>query len=188
MKAIAFKAFDLQAAPFKVTDQTGLYDSPLLDIITHELARSDNAVSVYRKYKTRTFTLRGEITTDSEANLEASIDLLKLQLVRQVGDVAYGWAGGTRYANAECPNLAIIRGKSDIDRCAWSAPFFMAVPFTSDKVTRDFITTLAGATGGTNIIAVSNIGTYLAEPYITLTITALEPNITDVSLVGWPNP
>lgn len=182
MKAMAFKNFDLQQAPFKVVEQTGLFDSPLLDIITHELARSDNAVSVYRKYKSRTFSLRGNITTDSEAALEAAIDQLKLALVRQQGDLVTPWAGVNRYFNAECPNVAIIRGPSDIDRCGWSAPFFMAVPFSTDNVTRDFMTAVTGHTAGSLTVAVSNIGTYLASPYITLTLTGISPNVSDVSI------
>lgn len=187
MKAMAWKTLDLQAAPYKVIDQTGLFDSPLLDIISYELARSDNAVAVYRKYKSRNFSLRGEVKGSTEAQLEAAIDQLKLALVRQSGDLAFDWAGSTRYATAECPNVAIIRGPQDITRCGWSAPFFMAVPFTSDKVTRDFFTAVTGWTAGSLTIAVNNIGTYLASPYITLTLTGISPNVSDVSItIGNP--
>ena len=182
MKAMAFKAFDLQAAPFKVVEQSGLFDSPILDIISYELARSDNAVAVYRKFKSRNFNLRGTITSTNEAGLEAAIDQIKLALVKQEGDLAYDWAGGTRYAHAECPNVAIIRGPQDLTRCGWSAPFFMAVPFTSDNVTRNFMTAVAGHTAGSLVVAVNNIGTYLASPFITLTLTGISPNVSDVSI------
>ncbi len=187
MKSMVFKGFDLQAAPFKVVDQDGLYDSPLIDIISHELARSDNAVEVFNRYKSRNFTLRGQIKAATEADLEAAIDAIKLALVQQKGDLAYDWAGGTRYATARCLNVAIARSRSDITQAGWSAPFFMAVPFTTDNITRDFFTALTGINAGSTTIGVNNGGTYLANPFITLTITGLEPNISDVSFtIGNP--
>lgn len=181
MKAMAFKGFNLQAAPYKVVSEDGLFSSPLVDIISHELARSDNAVAVYRKYKSRSFTLRGNINAGDEASLEAAIDALKLAIVRQQGELVTTWAGANRYFTCEGQNLAISRGPTDIDRCGWSAPFFMAIPFSTDNVTRDFMTAVTGHTSRSYTAGVTNIGTYLAAPFITLTYTAVEPNISDFS-------
>jgi hypothetical protein len=181
MKSVAFKGFNLQASPYKVIREDGLLTSPVLDIISFELARSDNAVSVYRKYRPRSFTLVGEIKATTEVELEQAIDQLKLNLLRQIGDVVVDWAGGYRYFNAECQNLIINRGTNDVTQCGWSAGFYMAVPFSTDNTTRDFMTAVTGQTAGTTIVSVNNIGTHLAVPYITLTITGLEPNTSDVS-------
>lgn len=181
MKSMVFKGFNLQTAPYKVIRESGLLDSPVRDIISYELARSDNAVSVFRRYKSRSYTLSGNIISDTEADLEGAIDTLKLSLLNQVGDLVVGWGTGFRHFSSECQNVAIGRGTSDVDRCSWSASFYMPVPFSTDNTTRNFMTAVAGVTVGTSLIAVTNIGTYLAHPYITLTLTGLEPNATDVS-------
>lgn len=182
MKSMIFRGFNLQSAPYKVVRETGLLDSPVRDIITHELARSDNAVSVFRKYKSRTFTLTGQIKAGTSAELEGAIDALKLNLLNQIGDLVVEWGAGYRYFRAECQNVAIGRGTSDVTQCVWSASFFMAVPFSTDNTTRDFFTSVAGNTLGSFTVGVNNIGTYLAEPYLTLTLTGLEPNLSDVSI------
>lgn len=187
MKSLVFRGFDLQAAPYKVTREEGLLNSPAREIISHELARSDNAVSVFRKYRPRQYTLGGNIQADTEADLELAIDRLKLQLLAQTGDMVVAWAGGYRYFNSECQNVIINRGRGDIDRCGWSAGFFMPVPFSTDNTTRDFMTDVAGWTAGSLSVGVNNIGTYLAFPFITITLTALEPNTSDVSItIGNP--
>lgn len=181
MKSMLFKGFDLQAAPYKVIREDGLLNSPQRDIIAHELARSDNAVAVFRKYRPRNYTLVGEMKADTEAELEGAIDQLKLKLLSQIGDLQVAWAGGYRYFNSECQNVIINRGTNDVTRCGWSAGFFMAVPFSTDNTTRDFMTDVSGHTAGTLTVSVNNIGTYLAFPFITITITGLEPNTSDVS-------
>ncbi len=181
MKGMAFRGFNLQSAPYKVIRETGLLDSPVRDIISHELARSDNAVAVFRRYKSRTFTLSGQIKATDSAALEGAIDALKLALLNQIGDLVVEWGGGYRYFRAECQNVAIGRGTSEVTQCSWSASFFMPVPFSTDNVTRDFFTSVVGNTLGSFTVGVNNIGTYLAEPFLTLTLTGLEPNISDVS-------
>lgn len=182
MKSLIFKGLDLQGAPFKVTREEGLLNAPQRDVIAHELARSDNSVAVFRRYKARTFTLAGDIIAASEADLEAAIDALKLGLLAQIGELQVAWAGGYRYFTAECLNVIINRGRGDITRCGWSAQFFMATPFSTDNITRDFFTAVTGHTARSLSIGVNNIGTYLADPFITLTLTALEPNTTPVSI------
>lgn len=182
MKGMTFKGFNLQSAPYKVIRETGLLDSPVRDIISHELARSDNAVAVFRRYKSRTYMLSGQIKAGTSAELEAAIDALKLALLNQVGDLVVEWGAGFRYFSSECQNVAIGRGTSDVTQCSWSASFYMPVPFSTDNTTRDFFTAVAGNTLGSFTVGVNNIGTYLAEPYLTLTLTGLEPNISDVSI------
>jgi len=180
-KPMVFRGFNLQSEPYKVTFEEGLFNSPLKDIILYELARSDNAVAVYRRYKSREFTLGGHIKTDSSDSLEAAIDALKAALLLQSGELAVGWAGGTRYFEAECANLNINRRNTELDHSGWSAQFVMPVPFSTDGVTRDFITAVSGHTLATLQVGVNNIGTYLAYPFITLVITALEPNTSNVT-------
>lgn len=118
MKGMTFRGFNLQSAPYKVIRETGLLDSPVRDIISHELARSDNAVAVFRRYKSRTFTLSGQIKTGTSAELEGAIDALKLNLLNQIGDLVIEWGTGFRYFRAECQNVAIGRGTSDVTQCA----------------------------------------------------------------------
>lgn len=182
-KAISFKGFDLQADPFKVVRAPDLYNSPELEITAYELARSDGAESVYRRYKSRSFVLNGNISVDTPADLEPAIDTLKLALLNQVGDLAATWGSGLRYFNSECRNIAIALDQADVTRCGWSAQFYMKQPFSTDNVTRDLITAVAGSTVGSFSASTNVLGTYFAAPYIVLTLTALDPNNSDVSIV-----
>ena len=186
-KAISFKGFDLQADPYKVVRAPELYNSPELDIIAYELARSDGAESVFRRYKSRAFTLNGNISVDTPADLEPAIDTLKLAILNQIGDVAATWGSGLRYFNSECKNVIVSLDQADITRCGWSAQFYMKQPFSTDNVTRDLMTAVASNTVGSFSVSTNNVGTYFAAPYIVITLTGLEPNTSDISItIGNP--
>lgn len=186
MKAVSFRGLSLQTGPYRTSDSGDLYNSPQREIMSKELARSDNAVKVYRRYKSGNKTIAGTIRGDTETALEQSIDALKLQLLNQEGELSYGWAGGTRHFNAECLNVNIARGATDLTRAAWSAQFYLDMAFATDGQTLNLFT--AGTVSlGSQSFAVNNAGTYLAIPYITLTLTAYEPNLTESTItVGNP--
>lgn len=186
-KPMSFKGFDLQADPYRVSDYGELFNGPSVDVTSYELARSDGAVDVFKRLKGRSFTLTGYIKATSAANLEAAFDQIKLAMLEQQGDLATAYAGSTRYYNALCQNIGITRNASDISQSVWSAQFWMAQPFATDNVTRNLITALTGQTAGSLNLSAINNGTYLANPYIQITLTALEPNTSDVSItIGNP--
>lgn len=229
MKAITFNGFDLQSGPYRVVDVGELFNSPIRDIIAEELARSDNAVAVFRKYTSRKYTLSGNVRDVSSAALESAIDALKLNLLGNIGQTKAGWGSriyiiqsgdtlatiaaannttverllelnptitdpdviidgdpltmdGYRYFESECQNVSISRGATDLTRAGWSAQFYMPIPFSTDGST-ETLASVTGATTPSQQLPTTNIGTYLGLPYITLTITALEPNISDVDIV-----
>lgn len=187
MKPITFAGTDLQSGPYRVVDVGSLFDSPIRQIIAEELARSDNAVAVFRKYTARDFTLSGNITETSSAALEAAIDQLKLGLLSVRGNLSAGWGSGFRYFDAECKNVNISRGSTALTQCGWSAQFYMPKPFSTDGTTQNLITAVTAQTAASSQLAVSNIGTYLALPYFTITLTGLEPNTSDVTItIGNP--
>lgn len=182
MKAFKFVGFDLQSGPYNVQDSGDLFNSPEREIIYKELARADYAVSVYRHFKPRSFMLAGSITTESSIALEDAIDEIKRSIMNQRGELEVGWGTGSRFYEAECTDVKIVRKQADVSLCGWLAPFFMARPFATDGSTQNLITAFA-TTAGAITVGTSNIGTYLALPYITLTITAIEPNNAAVDLV-----
>lgn len=187
MKPISFINTDLQSGAYRVTDTGNLLDSPTRTIISQELARSDNAVAVFRRYGSRSYVLQGTITNDTSAELEASIDALKLALLDQIGDLSVGWGSGYRYFNSECKNVNIARKATDVTNCVWSAEFFMPKPFSTDGTTADLITAISGQTAGSSQTSTNNTGTYLADPLLTVTLTACEPNISDATItIGNP--
>lgn len=187
MRSLQFIDLDLQADPYRTQSIGSLFDSPIRQIIAEELARSDNAVAVYRKYTARDFTLSGNIREATSDALDSAIDQLKSRLLNRRGDLKAGWAGGYRYFDAECKNVNIARGATDLTQCGWSAQFYMPVPFSTDGSTQDLISAVSGQTAGSSQLAVSNIGTYLALPYFTITLTGLEPNTSDVTItIGNP--
>jgi len=186
-KAYVFKGFNLQSSPYQVTGAPNLYDSPDVDITAYDLARTDGAAKVYDRYKPRSFVLNGNIKVATPTDLEPAFDALKLALLKQVGDLATDWGTGTRYFNCECKNIAIIRDRGHNTQVGWSGQFYMAQPFSTDNVTRDIMTAVVGNTTGSLTASTNNIGTYFAAPYITLTLTGITPNNSDVTItIGNP--
>ena len=186
-KSLIFKGFNLQGSPYQVTDAPNLYDSPQVDVTAYELAGSDGAAKVFDRYKARPFVLNGNIKVATPEELEPAIDALKLALLRQTGDLAAAWGTGTRYFNSECLNIGIARGRGHNTQVGWSGQFYMQQPFSSDNVTRDLMTAIAGNTSGTATGSTNNIGTYFTAPFITLTLTNISPNNSDVTItIGNP--
>lgn len=183
MRAVLFNGFNLQSSPFTVQG-TDAFDAPVRQIITQELARSDNAVDVFRRYTSRDIAINGTITSTSEAACDAAIDQLKLTLMQAgAGTLQVGWGSGYRYWGAEVKNLNIARGTNDVSRAAWSAQLHCPKFYATDGNT-DTLLNSVGNTLGSFSNVITPQGTYLAYPVITITLTALgiSPSTFDLSI------
>lgn len=186
MQAVSSMGLDLQDGPFRVTDLGTLLRGPDSMIVSEELARTDGAVSVFRRYGSRSYTISGTIRENTASALEQAIDQLKLSLLQQKGETVIGWAGGSRYYPSECNNVMISRGASELTRCSYSAQFFMEKPFAHNG-TVETLATASAQTTASQQLSTNNIGTYLASPLIEITFTAIEPDDSDVTItIGNP--
>lgn len=169
-RAFNFNGFDLQAAPYSVID-TDAFSSPEREVISHELARSDNAVSVFRKYKSRVINLSGLIADSTSDLVDAEIDAIKFNLMNGgKGVLNIGWAGGTRSWGAEVINNFITRKNNDVTRANYSAQLFCEKAYATNGQTGTLITsTLAANT----VYAVAVDSTFMVEPVLVFTINSI---------------
>lgn len=182
MRSLSFNGLNLQADPFRTVDLGELMGSPTRNIIAEELARSDNAVAVFRKYMSRSYTISGNLRDATSDLVDAAIDQIKYRMLHQIGDMALGWAGGTRYYRSECKNVNIARSATDLTRAGWSAEFFMPIAFATDGTTATLASSTA-VTAASQTLATNNIGTYLALPIIEITFTAVSPTVSPIEIV-----
>lgn len=182
-RSITFSGFDLQAAPYSIIS-TDAFSSPEREIIFQELARADNAVAVFRRYRSRTITVGGMISDSTSDLLDADIDTLKLKVMQAgKGTLAVGWAAATRNWGAECKNMIISRANTDVSRAAFSAEFFCENAFCTDGVTGTLLSTTV--TDANPFSVVSN-GTFISSPFITLTINSIGTATAVDIIIGNP--
>lgn len=185
-RAFTVLGMDLTADPYRVTS-TDAFSSPAKDITSQELARSDFAVALYRRIKSRTINVGGLINAADEVSCDMAIDSIKSQLLNGgTGNIAIGWGTGLRYWVGECQNLNISRSATDISRAAWSATLYCAKAFAVDGTGYVPFATAATLTTASNSIVVSNSGTYLATPVITLNVTSVTPSTGVDYVIGNP--
>lgn len=186
MRGVEFNAFDLQADPYRVVD-TDAFSGPQREIIFKELARTDNAVSVFRRFKSRDITLQGVINGASSDAVDQAIDDLKLKLLLAAqGNLDIDWAGGIRRWRAECKNVIISRASGDLSRAAFNAQFFCEKSFATDgQALAELLDETV--TSGDIPYSVSPGGTYMASPVFTLTINSIDPDDSAVAItIGNP--
>ncbi len=165
-----FTGFVLSTAPYAVLG-TDAFSGPEREIISKELARADNAVAVFRRYRSRIINLNGEVTTNTSDAADLLQDTLKLKtLFAPKGFLNIGYAGGTRKWPAECTNCFITRTAQDISRFTYSMQFFADKAYATDGTTGTLLNTTITAA---NPFAVSVIGTFMALPQLTLTINSV---------------
>ena len=187
MRAVLFNGFNLQSKPFKVQG-TDAFSAPVRDIIVHELARSDNAVDVFRRYNSRNINLNGSIHADDEVGCDLAIDQLKLKVMQAgKGQLQMGYAGGYRYWAAEAKNLNIARRATDLSTAAWSVQMLVAKFYATDGNRDVLIDDEVVTTDSANIL-ITPLGTYLSRPLITITYGAIDPSDSDLEItIGNPN-
>lgn len=169
-RAFNFSGFNLQQAPYRVLG-TDAFSGAEKEIIYKELARANNAVAVFRRFRSRIINLNGEVVDATSDLVDAEQDMIKTKLLfAGKGSLNIGYAGGTRSWPAECTNCFITRGAEDVSRFVWSAQFFADKAYSTDGTTGSLINTTIT---GDNTFSVSVGGTFLAQPQFTLTVNSI---------------
>jgi len=179
--AVSFEGFDLTASPYSVVklDPIG---SPSKSTTMFPLARADGSVRTFEKYDSRIITVEGTIISDSQANMESAIDDLKEQLRLESGSLQYDWAGGVRIHECTCTDFNIDRNPGNISFVPYVAQFECESPFATDGVT-DTLVSSQSITTATYDMAITVAGTYDAQPVITMTISAINPSVSDTQII-----
>lgn len=179
--AVSFEGFDLTASPYSVTtlDPVG---SASKSTTLFPLARADGSVRVFQKYDSKVITVVGRIVSDSQANLESAIDDLKEQLRLESGSLQYDWAGSVRIHECTCTDFNIDRNPGNISFVPYSAQFECESPFSTDGTT-DTLVNAQSITAATYDMAITVAGTYDAQPVITMTISAINPSVSDTQII-----
>lgn len=186
MKPFSFNGFGLSTDPYRVTD-TDAFTAPTKEITVAELARAHGGVALFRRFKPRTINISGYFKDADSDALEADLDALKNNLLNVTGQLAVGYRSGFRYWTAEGQNVNISRGATDVTKMAYSAQFLAPSPFATDGTTQNLFTAVTGNTNRSFQLGVNNIGTFLALPFITITMTAISPTNAPITItIGNP--
>lgn len=178
MRAVVFEALDMQTANI-LTTQTDAFSAPPRSISSAELARFDGAVELFRRYGSRNISLSGWLVEDSITSNDELMDQLKLYLNR-TGNLDIGFAGGTRRWYGTMQNVVINQDNGEVSKAQWSAQLFCANPFATDTTSAELFNVTT--TDGSKIQGLSALGTAYAIPVIEVTITAISPNNSDVTM------
>lgn len=180
--SVTFGATELSAGAYQATD-TDAFSAPLKDVTIIELARADGSLQLLDRLKGRNIVVEGWIVTDSVTELRDAMDALKALMLVGEQPLRVTESGSYReWSSAKLNNVAITRGGQDVTFCRFSAEFFSKNPFAIDGAT-DALVSIAAQTAATSLTNISPGGSYYAAPEISITLTALEPNTTPVSIV-----
>lgn len=179
-KSFVFRTLNLQAGDFVTTD-TDAFSMPPRQISSKDLARADGAAVLFKKFSPRIINASGYINAPDEYTRDNDVDQLKLALL-QDGNLDVGYRGGIRRWAATLQNLNVAVAANDVSYAAWSAQFFCGVPFATDTTTLVPHTPVTQTTGSNSIPVLFN-GTFFALPIITLTVNAVNPTTSPVTIV-----
>jgi hypothetical protein len=168
--AVAYGTLNMQTEKIWATT-TDVFSAPENNVQTDNLAQSDGAIFVRSSVRAKSFSVAGIIRGDSIADTDSLIDQFKmgLRLAQQNFDIAY--AGSVRRYVASPQNIMITRERGQAT-AGWSVQFICASPVGMDTNSSTLLAATPVTTSTASIpIAVG--GTYQAEPYIKVTLTAV---------------
>lgn len=183
-RAFNFSGFDLTIAPYKVLG-TDAFSGAEKEIIYKELARGDNAVATFRRFRSRIINLNGAVVDATSDAADADQDAIKLKtLYAPKGKLNIGYAGGTRSWSAECTNCFITRNAEDVSQFLYSMQFFADKAYAVDGTTGTIINTTIT---GDNTFSVLLGGTFLSLPQFTLTVNSVTATGPVDIIIGNPD-
>lgn len=178
--AISYDGFDLNDGTYNTVDLNPM-GSPSKKTTTLDLARADGSLRVFQKFASKNIILTGRIISDTKANLDLAIDALKMQMRREMGDLQYEWGNGVRIHNCTAVDVKCEKGPGDISTCPFQIVFECESPFATDGVTDTWMNA-AAITTSTSDMNITINGTMDAQPIITITVTAINPTISNVTM------
>ncbi len=179
MIGILFDVFSLQAAGVYTT-QTDVYSAPARQLDAEKLANADGSVVVNDSLQSKVFTCEGYMVADTVSDLDELIDTFKTNLNKRDGNFDIDYASSIRRYVATPRNITISRPKG-LNTAGWSVEFFCANPVGSD-IAESTLLAATIITSSSSIAAMTIAGSYIAEPVITVTITAVTGGTTNKSI------
>jgi len=181
MIGLTFAGVDLSSGANTVTE-TDAFSAPSKTTKIIELARRDGSVQVFEKFNSRTIQVSGYVKADTGLNLRAAMDQLKKLLLAPKSQLTLTEDGyPMTWDQTKMKNLNIARDRNQVSYATWSAEFFSQQPFGVDGISDTWFD--QDVTGATQTVAFNVYGTYPGYPIIDITVTAINPNDTDTTIV-----
>lgn len=180
-REIILDGLNLQEGDFRITGAPDIFSAPPKEIKTVDLAREDGSVVVFEKYLPKDAGLQGYINTADELSADLALDTLKRYSGRKGIELKVGYAGGYRIWTVEVETVIVSRNASDLSYIPFSIKIKAANPIATDD-TEDTLVNATGVTTSSKTVGVNNDGTYKAKPVIVLTVNAIDPSVSDVTI------
>lgn len=177
---VTYDGFDLTAGLYRVTALDPM-SSPKKMTELLQLARKHGSLRVFESYESKTIMVAGYINATSSAELEGAIDTLKSFMRRESGDLEYDWDGGVRIHNCTATDVNISRDQTNISFVPYAISFECESPFAKDGVTDTWMAATAITTAILDTAITAN-GTMDSQPTITITVGAINPTVSDVTM------
>lgn len=181
MIGLTFAGIDLSSGANTVTE-TDAFSAPQKTTKIIELARRDGSVLVFEKFNSKTISVSGYVKADTGLNLRAAMDQLKRLLLAPKSSLTLIEDGYSMiWDQTKMRNLNISRDRTQVTYATWSAEFFSQQPFGVDGVSDTWFD--QDVTAASNTVPFVVNGTYPGYPIIDITVTAINPNDTDTTIV-----
>ncbi len=177
---VSFSGLDLTSGYYTVNELDPISSpSKMTELIA--LARKHGSVRVFESYNSKTILVSGRITATSSSELETAIDTLKAHMRRESGELQYDWESGVRIYSCTAKNVTIDRNQMNISFVPYQIEFECESPFAKDGVTDTWMAATAITTSSLNTNITAE-GTMDSQPIITITVSAMDPVISDVTM------
>ena len=181
MIGLTFAGVDLSSGANTITE-TDAFSAPSKTTKIIELARRDGSVQVFEKFNSKTISVSGYVKADTGLNLRAAMDQLKkLLLAPKSSLVLTEDAYPMTWDQVKMRNLNISRDRTQVTYATWSAEFFSQQPFGVDGVSDTWFD--QDVTAASNTVAFVVNSTYPGYPIIDITVTAIDPDDADTTIV-----
>ncbi len=180
MTSVAFDSFELNSGFFRV-NKCDTESSPAKITTMLQLARAHGSKRVFEKYDAKNIVVSGMIVCTTQVELQDQTDLLKNWLRRESGALRRDYSTGYREWVCTAKNVIVPIAQENISFGPYSIEFECESPFATDGVTDTWMnaTAITTATSDTNITV---NGTMDGQPVITITVTAINPTVSDVTM------
>lgn len=174
MRKFNLTGLSLNDGSFRVRE-TNLFNAAETEIATEDLARDDGLVQLYERMGGRQIEFAGYIRADDQNSADAAIDLLKKRMTYVSGGIqamTVDFPEGDRVWHGKIINKNISRNNTDVSRAGFSFVLQTPKPYGSAATGLQQFAEAQTITSSAITAQVNNIGTYLAKPLITLTVTS----------------
>lgn len=170
MNSFTFNGTDLSTITGVTITKVDDGSTPKRKLISNKLARNDKSVLTSAEYESKNITVTGIIGGTDYGDVYSIINTLKSYIQTQNATVQVPRAGATlEYYNVTLDGMSTkVMGGS----CEFTLQFMAADPIARESTSLQFLQPQHTAVSAVNYSVVNN-GTYLALPYIKVTVSSL---------------